>query len=602
MDKTILELDPLLEYLGSEYFGVENDVDNWKIPIFHLKSQVLDLGSKNADFAIDLSHNSRQSVFIGSNLRINLENVPTLYSSTIILNITALANINLDWDSALGESNWEDGRVLSQMVSGETYILSLTTNGPNKNNIFISWNYKKVNQFLELIDANTVSWDTKTGLNKNLTTARENITLEFSNHTNGMVGQLNLISSGNPLSLTLPSGSELIGRFVNLSPGEYVIYWSFDGVKFRFINFKSTGIGSIISGDETKLQIEEVNGVVTITLLEGGIEHQNIEGAGTKTHEDIDTHIDSTENPHTTTLEQAALAGNKIGKELHIGTSSEGFKIKYIADPVDAQDAATKSFVEAIAQGLKLRPEVDVATTEALDVTPQGSGPGKTLTFNTNGAKSIDTVTLALGRRVLNMHSTPASHNGVYVVTDAGSASTPVILTRAEDADGDPSWEVTVGSYHFVRFGDTMKNTGWAISGTGTIIVDTDPINFYQFSGAGSYTGVNGVKQEGTQFSFDAEEAADDNTEKGSQNHKIRVKNYTAVDNTTVLRQEKQTNINLSVGNNEITHLLGVKEVSVVVYDEADDSEVELGVKPISTTRVDLYTDIAFTATILIKG
>jgi hypothetical protein len=365
-------------------------------------------------------------------------------------------------------------------------------------------------------------------------------------------------------------------------------------------------ITSIISADENKLLVEILNRVATISLVESGIDHQSISGAGTYTHENIDDHIDSALNPHGVTLEQATTAGNKFGGDVHVGDSITQYNIKYLAEPIDDSDAATMSYVKAMVQGLKLRPEVDVATLSNLDVTASGSGVGKKLTFVDDGVQVIDTITLTLNMRVLVKNQTNAVNNGVYVVTDEGSPSTKVELTRATDFNGDPSWEVTVGTYHFIKFGDVLgtgnKNTGWVVIVTGDIIVDTDPINFSQFSGAGSYTGSNGISQTGTNFTFKSSEVVEDNLEVGTQPYKMKVKNYTAITGTTVLRQEKKTGVSLSVGNNQITHILAVKEVSITVYDESDDTEVELGIQPVSTSRVDLYTDIAFTATILIKG
>ena len=79
-----------------------------------------------------------------------------------------------------------------------------------------------------------------------------------------------------------------------------------------------------------------------------------------------------------------------------------------------------------------------VATTSNLTVTYVNgtSGVGATLTnAGTQAALTIDGVALAVGNRVLVKDQTTALQNGVYTVTNIGSASTNWVLTRATDYD-----------------------------------------------------------------------------------------------------------------------------------------------------------------------
>lgn len=79
-----------------------------------------------------------------------------------------------------------------------------------------------------------------------------------------------------------------------------------------------------------------------------------------------------------------------------------------------------------------------VATTSNLTVTYSNgtSGVGATLTnAGTQAALTIDGVALAVGNRVLVKDQTTALQNGVYTVTNIGSASTNWVLTRATDYD-----------------------------------------------------------------------------------------------------------------------------------------------------------------------
>lgn len=76
---------------------------------------------------------------------------------------------------------------------------------------------------------------------------------------------------------------------------------------------------------------------------------------------------------------------------------------------------------------------VAVATAASL---PANTKSGTTvLTADANGALTVDGVAMSASLRVLVKDEGDASKNGVYTVTDAGSAGTPWILTRAYDAD-----------------------------------------------------------------------------------------------------------------------------------------------------------------------
>jgi hypothetical protein len=84
--------------------------------------------------------------------------------------------------------------------------------------------------------------------------------------------------------------------------------------------------------------------------------------------------------------------------------------------------------------------------------------------------------------RVLVKNQTIASDNGIYVVKAKGDGSHPYILVRAIDFDGSPSNEVTGGDFTFIEQGTSLANTGWVVISASTIVVDTNPINWSQFS------------------------------------------------------------------------------------------------------------------------
>ena len=74
-----------------------------------------------------------------------------------------------------------------------------------------------------------------------------------------------------------------------------------------------------------------------------------------------------------------------------------------------------KSYVDAVANGLDVKTSVRVATTGNLSGT-YNNGNG-TITAGSNGAISVDGVTLSVNDRVLVKDQTTQTQNGFYKVT-----------------------------------------------------------------------------------------------------------------------------------------------------------------------------------------
>ena len=73
------------------------------------------------------------------------------------------------------------------------------------------------------------------------------------------------------------------------------------------------------------------------------------------------------------------------------------------------------------------------------------AGVGATMTASANGGfPAIDAVAVPVGGRVLVKNEATAANNGIYVLTSAGSAGAPWVLTRA--ADFDTAAEMTVAA------------------------------------------------------------------------------------------------------------------------------------------------------------
>jgi hypothetical protein len=152
-----------------------------------------------------------------------------------------------------------------------------------------------------------------------------------------------------------------------------------------------------------------------------------------------------------------------------------GNKVTNIATPTSNNDAATKAYVDSVAQGLSTKTAVKVATTTNITL---------------SGTQVVDGVTLVAGDRVLVKNQTNQTQNGVYDVA-AGA------WTRSSDSDAGTE---LVNAFYFVQSGTTLQATGWVQSTPGPITLGTTNIVFSQFSGAADYTAGAGLTKTGLTF------------------------------------------------------------------------------------------------------
>ena len=179
--------------------------------------------------------------------------------------------------------------------------------------------------------------------------------------------------------------------------------------------------------------------------------------------------------------------------------------------PTAAGHAASKAYVDNISAGMNWHTAVVAATSGVLpsstyaDGTTDangGLGIGSTLTATANASLAIDAVSVSNGNRVLIKNQADTKQNGIYVVTDKGSASTKWILTRATDSDNHIIDEVSAGDAVYVLYGSVNTNQSFVAtmigSGTnGLVLIGTDNITWTQFSGASSFVAGNGLVRTG---------------------------------------------------------------------------------------------------------
>ena len=170
-------------------------------------------------------------------------------------------------------------------------------------------------------------------------------------------------------------------------------------------------------------------------------------------------------------------------------------------DPTSALQLATKQYVDAVAEGLHIHASCAAATPATLASITGGTvtynngtaGVGATLTLSV-ALTVLDGYTLLNGDRVLVKNESAQANNGIYTWATGGT-----VLTRATDFD--TAAEMASGDFTFVANGTLYANTGWVQTDPVTT-VGSSPVNWVQFSGAGTYTAGTGLTLSGSQFSI----------------------------------------------------------------------------------------------------
>ena len=179
--------------------------------------------------------------------------------------------------------------------------------------------------------------------------------------------------------------------------------------------------------------------------------------------------------------------------------------------PSSSNDIVNKSYADSIVAGVNFHAACQYATIAALPANTYNngtSGVGATLTANANGTLTIDGYTLVsgdVGKRLLIKNEATGANNGVYTLTQAGTAGLPYILTRATDYDssGSGTNEIDSGDFLYVIAGSTLANTSWVQQTLLPITVGTTAIVFIQFAAGGSsYTAGTGLTLSANQFSI----------------------------------------------------------------------------------------------------
>jgi hypothetical protein len=171
-------------------------------------------------------------------------------------------------------------------------------------------------------------------------------------------------------------------------------------------------------------------------------------------------------------------------------------KLTNLADPTVATDAATKNYVDNVAQGLSTK--TSVRALAAANIT-------------LSGTQTIDGVALAAGDTVLCIAQTTGSQNGSYTVASGAWTRTP---------DFDDVNDQTRSPYWFVGEGTSYAASGWVMT-TWPYTIGSTALAFTQFTGAGEIIAGNGLSKSGNTLSINTAVTVDLSTAQTLTNKSI---------------------------------------------------------------------------------
>jgi hypothetical protein len=266
---------------------------------------------------------------------------------------------------------------------------------------------------------------------------------------------------------------------------------SFDSGDFTV----SSGAVSIKTAGVSNTQLENSSVTFGSTTVALGATSTSIAGVTELTVDNIN--INGNEISSTNSNGNISLNPNGTGT-----VDVNGARISGLGTPTQDTDAATKLYVDTVAEGLSVKPAVRAATTANITATYDNgtAGVGSTLTIAATATLTIDGVnSWSVGDGILVKNQTNAFENGRYYVSTVGNISAAWVLTRCSKCD-EPT-EIP-SMYVFVQEGTTYASTGWVatVEDFADFDVGVDDITFTQFSGAGTYLAGDGLTITGSTF------------------------------------------------------------------------------------------------------
>ena len=391
-------------------------------------------------------------------------------------------------------------------------------------------------------------------------------------------GEFTVVATTGDLGLESNSGDVVIAANGNVKIDGN------DGITFRdsgqteYLNIyrSSTGAARLVAVDD--LSLRATNDIILYPGNDVGGHtgkayiHWGDDAANAHPEREIAT-IGTSQTFSNKTLNSATLGNN-----LNAG----GYTITNLATPTNPDDAATKGYVDATAQGLFVLGSVRMASSTNLNITGNNSG-------------AIGGVVPANGDRVLVKSQTTLTENGIYVYSSA--SQTLILSTNVVDAD------LKEGSYVLVEEG-TYAAQGWIVT---TFAAGAS--TWTQFSAAGEYTAGYGIDITGGAISVKLD--SDSLSESGdglklnifanggldndggvyvktANGVKVDTSGNVTIDTTIVARKYSETITYTGTPTMPFTimHYLGTKNVQVTVYEVATGEDVFVDVARTTTNAI----------------
>ena len=423
----------------------------------------------------------------------------TLTGTTLAGNLIPAANVTYNLGNVT--NSWND-----LYLAGNTiYLGPLQLQALDANTLVVykSDGVTQANIDAGAIDVSAISSGTSTigisgsGGNAYITVGGTGNVLVVSTTGSNIAGTLNATGNANVGNLgtagLITASGNITGSYF-LGNGSQLTGIDAAGIQFGTSNVKvvSSGgnVATSVNGNANIVVVTGTGANIAGTLgVTGNITGGNLSGTGI-----VGTLTTAAQTNITSvgTLGALSVTGNanvgNIGatRGVFTGTGSfsgnvnmNNFNITSLATPSADTDAATKAYVDSVAQGLDTKASVVAATTANITL---------------SGTQTVDGVVLIAGDRVLVKNQTTTANNGLYLCA-AGS------WTRTTDMD---TWAEVPGAYVFVETGTTNADTGWVCTSNAGGTIGVTAITWTQFSGAGSFTAGTGLTLTGTTFSVNA--------------------------------------------------------------------------------------------------
>jgi hypothetical protein len=262
------------------------------------------------------------------------------------------------------------------------------------------------------------------------------------------------------------------------------------------ITGSSASVTGIVTGSSLVGSVVSVTGAITGASVVGGVitgssvsVSGNVTGGNVNTNALVGTGITITS---TGALSLAPTANISVNSRW----------INSLADPSQAQDAATKNYVDSVTANAHYHAPANAASTSDLTSMFTGAtvvynngtaGVGANLVMSGNTYTTIDGVNIAVAsNRILIKNEANAAWNGIYTYSNS------TVITRTIGEDTAAEW--AGGDTFFVLGGTVNGNTNWVQTNTVTTM-GVSNITFVQIGGGSSaYSAGTGLSLTGTQF------------------------------------------------------------------------------------------------------